>query len=147
MNVTLLALPQAIAYAAIAGLDIIYGVICSAVAAIVAPFFSSSKFNVLGPTNATAFMLFSFFAMNPELKDRIPELLPLLVILIAVVSMVGAILKVADLLQYVSRSVLVGYMAGAAVLIIANQLKPLLGSVRLSIRIRPPPSSAWWASF
>lgn len=127
LNVTLLALPQAIAYAAIAGLDIIYGVICSAAAAIVAPFFSSSKFNVLGPTNATAFMLFSFFAANPELKVRIPELLPLLVILIAVVSMVGALLKVADLLQYVSRSVLVGYMAGAAVLIIANQLKPLLG--------------------
>ena len=127
MNVTLLALPQAIAYAAIAGLDIIYGVICSAIAAMVAPFFSSSRFNVQGPTNATAFMLFSFFAMNPELKVRIPELLPLLVILVAVISMVGALLKVADLLQYVSRSVLVGYMAGAAVLIIANQLKPLLG--------------------
>jgi SulP family sulfate permease len=41
--------------------------------------------------------------------------------------MLGAVLKVADLLQYVSRSVLVGYMAGAAVLIIGNQLKPLLG--------------------
>jgi sulfate permease, SulP family len=37
---------------------------------------------------------------------------------------------VADLLQYVSRSVLVGYIAGAAVLIIANQLKPWLGSER-----------------
>ena len=128
-NVTMLALPQAIAYAAIAGLDIIYGVICASIAAITAPFFASSKFNVLGPTNATAFMLFSFFAMNPELKSRIPELLPLLVILIAIISMVGAILKTADLLQYVSRSVLVGYMAGAAVLIIANQLKHLLGLV------------------
>jgi sulfate permease, SulP family len=127
LNVTLLALPQAIAYAAIAGLDVIYGVVCSAVAAMIAPFFSSSRYNVLGPTNATAFMLFSFFAVNPDLKDRIPELLPLLVVLIAVCSTLGAILKVADLLQYVSRSVLVGYMAGAAVLIIGNQLKPLLG--------------------
>ncbi len=126
-NVTMLALPQAIAYAAIAGLDIVYGVVCASVAAIVAPFFASSRFNVMGPTNATAFMLFSFFAINPELKFRVDELLPLLVILIAVISMVGAILKVADLLQYVSRSVLVGYMAGAAVLIIGNQLKPLLG--------------------
>lgn len=126
-NVTLLALPQAIAYAAIAGLDVIYGVVCSAVAALVAPFFASSRYNVLGPTNATAFMLFSFFSVNPGLQSRIPELLPLLVILIAVFSMLGAILKVADLLQYVSRSVLVGYMAGAAVLIIGNQTKPLLG--------------------
>ncbi|QTN33476.1 SulP family inorganic anion transporter [Akkermansiaceae bacterium] len=127
LNVTLLALPQAIAYAAIAGLDVIYGVVCSAAAAIVAPLFASSRFNVLGPTNATAFMLFSFFSVHPAMQGRIPELLPLLVLLIALCSMLGAVLKVADLLQYVSRSVLVGYMAGAAVLIIANQLKPLLG--------------------
>lgn len=126
-NVTLLALPQAIAYAAIAGLDVIYGVVCAAVAAIVTPFFTSSRFNVPGPTNATAFMLFSFFSVNPALQSRIPELLPLLVLLIALCSIIGAMLKVADLLQYVSRSVLVGYMAGAAVLIIGNQLKPLLG--------------------
>ncbi len=127
LNVTMLALPQAIAYAAIAGLDIIYGVVSSAVAALVAPFFASSRFNVLGPTNATAFMLFSFFALNPELKERLPDLLPLLVVMIGIVSIVGALLKVADLIQYISRSVLVGYMAGAAVLIIGNQLKPLLG--------------------
>ncbi len=127
VNVTLLALPQAIAYAAIAGLDVIYGVVSAAVAAIIAPFFASSRYNVLGPTNATAFMLFSFFAVNPTMQSRIPELLPLLVFIVAISSMLGAVLKVADLLQYVSRSVLVGYMAGAAVLIIGNQLKPLLG--------------------
>lgn len=127
VNVTMLALPQAIAYAAIAGLDVIYGVVSAAVAAIIAPFFASSRFNVLGPTNATAFMLFSFFAVNPAMQSRIPELLPLLVFIVAVASMLGALLKVADLLQYVSRSVLVGYMAGAAVLIIGNQIKPLLG--------------------
>jgi sulfate permease, SulP family len=126
-NVTLLALPQAIAYAAIAGLDVIYGVMSAAVAAMIAPFFASSRYNVLGPTNATAFMLFSFFAVNPDMHSRIPELLPLLVFIVAIASMLGAALKVADLLQYVSRSVLVGYMAGAAVLIIGNQLKPLLG--------------------
>jgi len=127
MNVTMLALPQAIAYAAIANLDIIYGVVSASIAALVAPFFASSRFNVLGPTNATALMVFSFFSVNPDLQPRVHELLPLLVILIALVSMVGALLKVADLLQYVSRSVLVGYTAGAAVLIIGNQLKPLLG--------------------
>lgn len=126
-NVTLLALPQAIAYAAIAGLDVIYGVVSAAVAAMIAPFFASSRYNVLGPTNATAFMLFSFFSVNPALQSRIPELLPLVVLLVALCSIIGAVLKVADLLQYVSRSVLVGYMAGAAVLIIGNQLKPMLG--------------------
>lgn len=126
-NVTLLALPQAVAYSAIAGLDVVYGVVSAAVAAIIGPLFASSRFNVLGPTNATALMLFSFFAVNPALQGRVHELLPLLVFIVAVSSILGACCKVADLLQYVSRSVLVGYMAGAAVLIIGNQLRPLLG--------------------
>ena len=61
INVALLALPQGMAYAAIAELPIAYGIACSAVAAIVAPFFSGSRHTILGPTNATAFMIFSFF--------------------------------------------------------------------------------------
>lgn len=133
-NVTLLALPQAIAYAAIAGLDVIYGVISAAIAAIFGSLFASARYNVLGPTNATAFMLFSFFSVNPQMRERIPELLPVLLFLVAICSILGAVIKVSDLLQYVSRSVLVGYMAGAAVLIIGNQLKPLFG---LSAHIDP----------
>ena len=60
-NVTLLAVSQAIAFAAIAGLPVVYGVLCTAVAALVAPVFSASRHTIMGPTNATAFMLFSFF--------------------------------------------------------------------------------------
>lgn len=126
-NVTMLGLPQSIAYAAIAGLPIVYGILCSAVAAIVSPLFAASRHTVLGPTNATAFMLFSFFSMHPALAARYHELLPLLVLMAGLIAAIGAVLRVADLLQYVSRSVLVGYIAGAAVLIIANQAKPWLG--------------------
>ncbi len=126
-NVTMLALPQSIAYAAIAGLPIVHGIVCSAVAAMVAPIFASSRLTVLGPTNATAFMLFSFFATHPQLGARSGELLPLLVAMVGIIAVLGSMLRIADLLQYVSRSVMVGYISGAAVLIIANQLKPWLG--------------------
>lgn len=126
-NVTMLALPQSIAYAAIAGLPIVHGIVCSAVAAMVAPLFASSRLTVLGPTNATAFMLFSFFATHPHLGSRSSELVPLLVAMVGIVAVLGSMLRIADLLQYVSRSVMVGYISGAAVLIIANQLKPWLG--------------------
>ena len=126
-NVTMLAVPQSIAYAAIAGLPIVYGIVCSAVAAMVAPLFASSRLTVLGPTNATAFMLFSFFATHPHLGSRSGELIPLLVAMVGIIAVLGAVLRIADLLQYVSRSVMVGYISGAAVLIIANQLKPWLG--------------------
>lgn len=126
-NVTTLALAQGIAFAAIAGLPVVYGIICTAVAAFVAPFFAGSRHTILGPTNATAFMLFSFFSVNPALADRMPELIPLLVLMVGLLATAGALFRVADLLQYVSRSVLVGYISGAALLIMVNQLKPLLG--------------------
>jgi SulP family sulfate permease len=127
VSVTMLGLPQAIAYAAIAGLPIVQGILCAAVAAMVAPLFSSSRHTVIGPTNATAFMIFSFFSAHAVLSERAAELVPLLVLMAGIMATAGALLRVADLLQYVSRSVLVGYIAGAAVLIIANQLKPWLG--------------------
>ena len=126
-NVTALALAQGIAFAAIAGLPVVYGIISTAVAAFVAPLFAGSRHTILGPTNATAFMLFSFFSVNPALTGRWDELIPLLVMMVGIIATVGALFRVADLLQYISRSVLVGYISGAAVLIVANQLKPFLG--------------------
>ena len=126
-NVTMLALPQAIAHATIAGLPLVYGILCSVIAAIAAPLFAGSRYTILGTTNATAFMLFSFFAVNPALAGRANELVMLLTLMVGLIAVAGALLRVADLLQYVSRSVLVGYIAGAAVLIMTNQLIPMLG--------------------
>ena len=127
VNVTLLAVSQAIAFATIAGLPVVYGVLCTAVAALVAPLFASSRHTIMGPTNATAFMLFSFFAVNPELAARWHELVPLLVLMVGILATFGSLMRVADLMQFVSRSVLVGYLSGAAVLILTNQLVPFLG--------------------
>lgn len=127
LNVALLALPQGMAYAAIAELPIYYGIVCSMIAAIIAPIFSSSRHTILGPTNATSFMVFSFFAAAGTLTKTPVEYMPLLVFMVGVLSILGALFKVADLLQYVSRSVLVGYITGAALLILTNQFKHLLG--------------------
>jgi SulP family sulfate permease len=122
-NVALLALPQGMAYATIAGLPIVNGIMCCAIASLVAPFFASSRHTILGPSNATAFMLFSALAAGSFGLESVP----LLVLLVGIFSILGSILKLADLMQFISRSVLVGYITGAAVLIIAAQLKPLLG--------------------
>ncbi len=127
LNVSLLDIPQGIAYAAIAELPIVFGIACSAAASITAPFFAGSRHTILGPTNATAFMLFGFFAVEPALAARETQLVPLLVMMVGLLCLVGAILRVADLLQYISRSVLVGYVSGAAVLIMTNQFKHLFG--------------------
>ncbi len=127
LNVALLAIPQGMAYAAIAELPILYGIICSAIAAIVAPLFASSRHTILGPTNATSLMVFSFFAASEFSTAEKITLMPLLVLMVGVICLVGALLKAAELLQYISQSVLVGYITGAAILIMINQGKHLIG--------------------
>ncbi len=127
VNIALLAVPQGMAYAAIAELPILYGIICSAIAAIVAPFFASSRHTILGPTNATSLMVFSFFAAGSFTMSEKLNLMPLLVLMVGVICLIGAVLKAAELVQYISQSVLVGYITGAAILIMINQGKHLFG--------------------
>ncbi|MAS93820.1 MAG: hypothetical protein CMO55_11565 [Verrucomicrobiales bacterium] len=125
LNVALLGFPQGMAYAVIADLPIQYGIVSAAVAAIIAPLFSGSRHTVLGPTNATAFMLFASLAAFTA-ADRL-FYLPLLMLLIGLLLTIGALFRVAELMQYVSRSVIVGYITGAAILIMVNQAKHVLG--------------------
>jgi SulP family sulfate permease len=133
INIALLAIPQGMAYAAIAELPILYGIVCSAIAAMVAPLFASSKHTILGPTNATSLMVFSFFAAGTYSNAEKLNLMPLLVLMVGVICLIGAILKAAELIQYVSQSVLVGYITGAAILIIINQCKHLFGVSELVV--------------
>lgn len=124
-TVAMLDIPQGMAYALIAGLPLQYGITCSAVAALAGPLLGSSRQTVFGPTNATAFMVFSYFAAYPQL-DRL-GMMPLLVFMTAALLIAGAFLRVADLTQFISRTVVVAYVTGAAVLIAMNQLPILLG--------------------
>jgi SulP family sulfate permease len=125
LSVSLLDLPQGMAYAAVAGLPLQFGTMCSAVSGMIGSLFGSSRFTVLGPTNATAFMIFSYFAADPQI-DRV-SLMPLLVFMVGTLLLFGAFLRVAELAQYISRTVVVAYVTGAAVLIIANQLAHIMG--------------------
>lgn len=124
-TVAMLAIPQGMAYALIAGLPLHYGITCSAVAALIGPLLSSSRHTILGPTNASAFMIFSYFAAYPQL-DRLGHM-PLLVFMTAALLLAGAFLRVAELSQYISRTVIIAYVTGAAVLIATSQLPAVLG--------------------
>ena len=128
MNVALLAFPQGMAYAAIAGLPIQYGIFGSAVAALLGPLLAGSRFIILGPTNATSVLIFaSFLSMGIVDQGEMVFLLPLIVLMSGLFLVMGAFLKVANLIQYVSRSVVTGYITAAAIYIIINQLKKALG--------------------
>lgn len=127
VNVALLAFPQGMAYALIAGLPIEYGIYGSAVAAMVAPIFAKSHYITLGPTNATSVMLLSAFASLGIAGPQMLSLVPLLILMVGLFVIIGAYFKVANFVQYISRSVITGYITAAALLIIANQLPKALG--------------------
>lgn len=125
-NVALLAFPQGMAYALIGGLPVQYGIYCAALACIFGPLFSGSRFIALGPTNATSVMLMSTISGMVLVSDKLAAM-PTLLLLVAMFLILGALLGVANLIQYISRSVVTGYITAAAVLIIANQLDSVMG--------------------
>ena len=121
----LMAIPQGMAFAVIAGLPLAYGITCSAIACIVGACFSSSRHSVFGPTNATAFMIASYFAANPHLPRL--QMMPMLVFLVGALLVIGAYCRVADVANYISRTVVIAYLTGAAVQMLVHQLPVALG--------------------
>ena len=122
---SLMAVPQGMAFAVVAGLPLYYGITCSVVACIVGALLMSSRHSVYGPTNATAFMVASFFAANPHINQI--AAMPMLVFLVGALLVLGAYVRVADLAQYISRTVVVAYLTGAAAQMFAHQLPAVLG--------------------
>ena len=128
INVSLLAFPQGMAYAMIAGLPIEYGLYGSAVALIIGMLFAGSHFVVLGPTNATSVLLLSTFStLGMVTLVEKASVVPSLLLLVGLFLVLGAMLRTASLIQYVSRTVVTGYIMAAASLIIVNQVQSLLG--------------------
>ncbi len=124
INVALVAFPQGMAYALIAGLPVQYGVYASIIAAIVAPLMTSTPMTVIGPTNATAVMMSSVFLSLPSSISPL-ACVGLLVLMAGVFLAVAAQLKLASMLTFVSRSVMIGYVSAAALLIATLQLHHL----------------------
>ncbi len=122
-----MAFPQAMAYALIAGLPIEYGLYSSVGACLIGPWFMGSRFNSYGATNATAVLILSIFSVLNLPHEQMLIAVPVLVFLAGIVLIVGALANVAKLIQYVSKTVIAGYITAAALQIIINQLKNVLG--------------------
>ena len=127
LNVALLAFPQSIAYSLIAGLPALMGLISSAVGSAVGPFFSGSRFVALGPTNATAILMLTGLAASGLPPEQRILALPLFVLMVGFFLVLGALARASLLVNYISRSVVTGYISAAAALIFVNQIQNVLG--------------------
>ena len=126
-------IPQGMAYALVAGLPIHYGLFGSAIAALMGGIFGSGKFITLGPTNATAVLLFGAFAgagligQNGLAVSSALLLLPIILFTSGLFLIAASLLRISFIVQFVSRTVITGYITAAACLIVANQGRHVLG--------------------
>ncbi len=126
----LMVLPQGLAFATLAGLPPAYGLYCALMPTVVAALFGSSMHTVSGPTNALSLMTFASLA--PLALPGSPEYIRLamaLAFLTGVFMLLLGVLRLGTIVNFISQPVIVGFTAGAGLLILVSQLGPLTGIV------------------
>lgn len=123
LTVGLTVIPQAIAYANVAGLPLQYGLYSSFMACFVYTIFGSWKDVPVGPT-AIAAILTRETLQKAHLG---PDFAVLLCFLSGCVSLLMGILQLGFLLDFISGPVSVGFTSAASIIIATSQVKDILG--------------------
>jgi sulfate permease, SulP family len=121
-------LPQGVAFALIAGLPPQYGLYTAIVTPVVAGLFGSSYHLISGPTTAISIVVLATvkpFAV-PGSQDFISMVLTL-TFLAGAFQLVLGLARMGQLVNFISHSVVIGFTAGAAILIVTSQLKHYIG--------------------
>ncbi|MCE0497421.1 MAG: SulP family inorganic anion transporter [Methylacidiphilales bacterium] len=128
LTVAAISLPQAMAYALIAGVDPRFGLYSAIVVTLVASIFGSSSHLINGPTNAISLVVFSALAFfDPDDRLDAYQALFLLGIMVGIIQILIGVFKLGDLTRYISESVVIGFMAGAGLLIAVGQIANFFG--------------------
>src|SRR5438270_12540241 len=97
-TVAAISLPQAMAYALIAGIDPRFGLYSAIVVTAIASIFGSSRHLINGPTNAISLVVFSALAFcDPAARLEAYEAVFLLAIMVGGIQILVAVLKLAEL--------------------------------------------------
>ncbi|HRI68844.1 MAG TPA: SulP family inorganic anion transporter [Polyangium sp.] len=126
LTVATVAVPQAMAYALIAGLPPEYGLYTAIVMTVVGALLDSSRQLINGPTNAISIALLSAIGAISDPQAKIQAAI-LLAFLVGSIQVIISLLRLGDLTRYISSSVIVGFTLGASVLLVLDQLKNLFG--------------------
>ncbi len=126
LSVAAVAVPQAMAYAMIAGLPAQYGLYTAIVMTMIGALLDSSRQLINGPTNAISIALLSAVGSTATQDERIQAAV-LIAFLVGSIQLGFSLLRLGDLTRYISHSVIVGFTAGASLLLVLDQLKNLLG--------------------
>ena len=126
LTVAIVAIPQSMAYAIIAGVNPVYGLYSVIVSTILGAVFGSSSHLIAGATNAISLLVASSMRNYMGL-DSAYEMLFLMTFMVGALQILFGVIKLGKVVNYVSHAVVVGFTAGAGVLIAFGQLNQILG--------------------
>jgi len=121
-------LPQGVAFATLAGMPPEYGLYAAMVPCVIAALFGSSRLMITGPANAISLTTMALIA--PIAIPGSPHYVALvltLTFLVGALQLALGLARAGRLIDFVPHSVIVGFTAGAAILIINSQIGPFLG--------------------
>ncbi|WP_179131003.1 SulP family inorganic anion transporter [Candidatus Entotheonella palauensis] len=142
LSVALLAIPQAMAYAGLAGMPAYTGLYVAAIPPIAAAYFASSPYLQTGPVALTALLTFAVLSQlaHPGTAEYI-GLAALLALMVGVARLAVGLIRLGSVAYLMSQPMLIGFTSAAAILICFSQLSTVLG-------VQPPidgvlPGSVW----
>ncbi len=143
ISVALVLIPQALAYAELAGLPPHVGLLAAALSPIVAAIFASSPYLQTGPTAMTALLTFGVLSgVTSSSSSELVRLAALLALMVGTARLVMGVMRLGGIAYLMSDSVLLGFTTGAAVLIVASQIPKALD---VAARSEGVVQDAWWA--
>jgi SulP family sulfate permease len=128
ITVALVLIPQALAYAGVAGMPPIGGLYAAALPPLAAALFASSPYLQTGPVALTSLLTFGALAGRaPVGSDAYVQLGILLALVVGVVRVLIGVLRGGLIAHLMSEPMLIGFMPAGAVLIAGSQLPAALG--------------------
>lgn len=128
ITVGVVLIPQAIAYAYLAGIPPIYGLYSSLIPLIIYAFLGTSRHLSIGPVAITSILINTGVSqLASPFTESFIELVLLLGLLIGIIQLVLGLLKIGFLVNAISQPVISGLISAAAFIIIISQLKSGFG--------------------
>ncbi|HEY5787988.1 MAG TPA: SulP family inorganic anion transporter [Microlunatus sp.] len=126
--VAALAVPQALGYAAIAGVPVEIGLYAVPVALIMYAIFGTSRQLVIGPVSTVSVLSGSLVAaMHPSDVLQAVLFTTAAAMWVGVILVVAAFLKIGWVAEFLSKPIVTGFVLGLTVLVILGELPSLLG--------------------
>jgi MFS superfamily sulfate permease-like transporter len=127
ISVAGLMIPEAVAYAGIAGLPPARAILALIVGGLAYAALGRSRFAIIAPTSSSAAILAAALATLPDDANAKSLMATGIVVIVGLLFGLVAVLKLGGILAFIARPVLRGFAFGLAITIIIRQLPVLLG--------------------